>query len=160
MLKPILRGMDWRGHAGLTLAVLSIAGYLLKIADLRYNAVILLATALSSIPDIDLKVEIPHRKYTHNVFFGLALSALFGYGTYYVINDFTLGFASMAIAFLLHIAGDLLTYRSFNPLAPVAGRPVSLKLFRSSNKAVNAGLMLIGGLLYLLYIARVVYLMH
>ncbi len=148
--------MHWRGHVGLTLLVLSSLAYVLELRGVNYLVIIALATLLCSLPDIDISLEIPHRKYTHNVFFGLAVAIGFGYATKILFNDFNLGFTSMFAAFILHIVGDLMTYQSFKPLAPFQKRSVSYKLFRSSNKVVNDSLAILGSISFIIYLIYVV----
>jgi len=148
--------LHWRGHVGLTLLVLSSLAYLLDLRGLNYLVIIVLATLLCSLPDIDISLEIPHRKYTHNVFFGLIISVGFGYATYVLLNDFNIGFTSMFAAFILHIIGDLMTYQPFKPLAPFQRRGVSYKLFRSSNRVVNDTLAVLGALAFAIYLIYVV----
>ncbi len=144
--------MHWRGHVGLTLLVLSSLAYILELRGINYLVIIVLATLLCSLPDIDISLEIPHRKYTHNVFFGLAVATGFGYATEILFNDFNLGFTSMFAAFILHIVGDLMTYQPFKPLAPFQRRGVSYKLFRSSNKVVNDSLAITGLIAFIIYL--------
>ena len=107
-------------------------------------------------PDIDIKLELPHRKYTHNVFVALVISVGFGYLTYMFLRDFSLGFLPMFAAFVLHIIGDLMTYKPFKPLAPFQRRATSFKLFRSSNKYVNNGLLILGILVFSIYVVYVI----
>ena len=149
--------MNWRGHAGLNLAVLSIIGMLFNFYDIHYGIIVAVSTIFSSLPDVDLKLEIGHRKFTHNVWFALAFSALFGYGTYYIIHDFTLGFSIMFSALIIHIVGDLMTYKPFNPFAPFTHGSYSFKLFKSSSKAVNNSLMVLGAIMYLMYVVQFIY---
>ncbi len=147
--------MNSKGHAGLNMATLSALGLLLKIEDPYFNLIIILSTALVSLPDIDLRLEIAHRKYTHNIFLAVIVAFLAGLLTMHLIGDFELGFISMLTAFLTHILGDLMTYRPFNPLAPLTKGNYSLKLFRSNNPAVNNTVLLVGVLTYALYLAKI-----
>lgn len=149
--------MNWRGHVGLNLAVLSVVGMLFNFYDINYGIVVAASTLFSSLPDIDLKLEIGHRKYTHNILFALVFSMLFGYATYYIIHDFTLGFSIMFSALIIHIVGDLMTYKPFNPFAPFTRGNYSFRLFRSSSKAVNNALMVLGSILYSMYLVGLIY---
>jgi len=148
--------MNLKGHVGLTLLVLSSLMYVFDFRSYNYLLMVLLATALSSLPDIDIKLELPHRKYTHNVFVALVISVGFGYLTYMFLRDFSLGFLPMFAAFVLHIIGDLMTYKPFKPLAPFQRRATSFKLFRSSNKYVNNGLLILGILVFSIYVVYVI----
>ncbi|OYT47560.1 MAG: hypothetical protein B6U85_04945 [Desulfurococcales archaeon ex4484_42] len=143
--------MNLKGHVGLTLLALSSLMYIFDFRSYNYLLMVLLATALSSLPDIDIRLELPHRKYTHNVFVALIVSIGFGYLTYILLHDFSLGFTPMFAAFILHIIGDLMTYKPFKPLAPFQRRASSFRLFRSSNKYVNNGLLILGILIFFIY---------
>jgi len=147
--------MYFRGHVGLTLLTLSFFMYVFDFKGHQYLLIILLAAALSSLPDIDIRLELPHRKYTHNVFVALVISIGFGYLTYILIHDFSLGFSSMFIALILHIIGDLMTYKPFKPLAPFQRRASSFRLFHSSNKYVNNGFLILGIIAFLIYVVYV-----
>ena len=149
--------MDWRGHVGLNLAVLSLVGMLFNFYDVKYSIIVAVSTLFSSLPDIDLRLEVSHRKYTHNVLFALVFSILFGCGTYYLVHDFNLGFSIMFSALIIHIVGDLMTYKPFNPFAPFTKEKYSFRLFRSSSKVVNNALMMIGSVLYGMYLAGLIY---
>ncbi len=118
------------------------------------NAVIILSTILSTLPDIDLKLELPHRKYTHNVLFALLAGSAAGIVTSVLGLSFELGFYSVCVGVLTHLLGDLLTYRSFAPLYPLIKRRFSLKLFHSSDKYVNSVFLLIGGASYFVFLIR------
>ncbi len=118
------------------------------------NAVIILSTILSTLPDIDLKLELPHRKYTHNVLFALLAGSAAGIVTSVLGLGFELGFYSVCVGVLTHLLGDLLTYRSFAPLYPLIRRRFSLKLFHSSDKYVNSVFLLLGGAAYFVYLVK------
>jgi len=145
--------MYFRGHVGLTLLTLSLLAYLFDFEGLRYVIMIIIASALSSLPDIDIRLEIPHRKYTHNIIFALIISLGSGYLTFKLFNDFSLGFTPMFAAFTMHIIGDLMTYRPFKPLAPFQRRATAFKLFRSSNPIINNGLLILGIIAFINYIS-------
>ncbi len=120
------------------------------------NAIIILSTILSTLPDIDLKLELPHRKYTHNVLFALLAGSAAGIVTSVLGLSFELGFYSVCVGVLTHILGDLLTYRSFAPLYPLVRRRFSLKLFHSSDRHVNSVFLLLGGAAYFVYLVKCV----
>ncbi len=150
-----MSGTDWRGHAGLNLLVTSVVAILLGCGDDFTNKLILFSTILATLPDIDLRFEIPHRKYTHNIFFGLAMGIVAGYVFKEFGQSFDLGFWSVMTAVSIHILGDLMTYRGFNPIAPIGGkRRYSLKLFRSSNNVVNTAFLLVGAIVYYAYLMK------
>jgi len=147
---------DGRGHAGLNLLITSIAAYVLGYVGWRVNAIIILSTLLSSLPDIDLRLELPHRKYTHNVLFAILVGAAAGIITDLLGLGFGLGFYSVCVGVLTHIVGDLMTYRSFAPLYPLTTKKVSLKLFHSSNRLVNSTFLVLGLASYATYLIRYV----
>ncbi len=146
--------MNSEGHAGLSLLVVSSIFYILQLYDYSNMLTVLLIVGFSTLPDIDLRWEIPHRKYTHNIaaalVFGLAVGAL----TYQSLG-FLPGFYGGFFGTILHIVGDVLTYRKFKPLWPFSNIRVGLGLFRSSNKMVNRVFLLIGVLVFTLYLSQI-----
>ena len=145
---------DWRGHAGLNLLLTSLAALLLSAGDEFTNKLIIHSTILATLPDIDIRLEIPHRKYTHNLFFAVFAAIAAGLVAKELGQPFDLGFWSVIIAVTVHVIGDLMTYRGFNPLAPLGKKKYSLKLFKSSNKVVNMLFLLAGALTYYIYLVR------
>ncbi len=144
--------MNLRGHVGFAVTVLSSAFLLLGLKDGYYLKVLILSAALSSLPDIDLKVGLSHRKYTHNLFFVAVTSLLFGYLTSTILDDFNLGFYSAMASGLLHILSDMMTCMRFAPFYPISDRNVALRLVRSNNRFVNDFFVASGVLLLILYI--------
>lgn len=150
--------MDRTGHVGFTLTIIGLALYILNFTSSRYLLLLMLSAFFSVLPDIDLKLEIKHRKYTHNIFIALLASITIGLLTQYIKLDFAIGFTSCLLGFLCHIAGDLLTYMAFPPLWPLMKKEVSLKLFSSNNRAINGLFMVLGTIILLLYILKTSYL--
>jgi membrane-bound metal-dependent hydrolase YbcI (DUF457 family) len=146
--------MNMKGHIGLNLIIMSLLGYLLNIKSYYFIQLLILSTALATLPDIDLRLEIPHRKYTHNIGFALVTSIAVGYVTMRFLGDFIIGFAVILIAMTSHILGDLMTYQAFAPLAPFVNRKMSLKLFRSSNRIINDSILFLGIIIFSLYLIR------
>ncbi|MDH5815311.1 MAG: metal-dependent hydrolase [Candidatus Nezhaarchaeota archaeon] len=146
--------MNKEGHVGLTLAVASLIIQVINVGFYEGVLLILLSSSLSVLPDIDLRLEIKHRKYTHNIVIAVLASLLIGLLMNYVGLSFWVGFVAGLLGFICHIAGDILTYSSFPPLWPIVKGGVSLKLFKSNDKLMNSLFMFIGALLFLLFIAR------
>jgi inner membrane protein len=144
------------------LLLTSSAAYLLGLTGQDVNLTILLSTGLSTLPDIDLRLRITHRKYTHNIFFGIFAAFLIGLAFDLIGLSFYVGFWSTFIGVLTHLAGDLMTYRGFNPIAPFGTRKYSLKLFKSSNRLVNNAFLLAGAAAYVIYLVNLlpVYFQH
>jgi len=71
--------MDWRGHLGFNLFVTSALFYMVGLSGVEANRILIISSVLSSLPDIDLRLELPHRKITHNIFFGMVVSLVAGY---------------------------------------------------------------------------------
>ncbi len=144
--------MHREGHIGFSLVVLSILMSILNHWDLL-TAII--ALGFSIFPDIDLKLGIAHRKWTHNIFFGLIAGLAFGYITELSGLGFKAGFLGAFGGVILHIMGDLLTYRAFAPLYPFSKRSIALGLFRSDNAIVNRLMLILGILIFsVLYLHR------
>jgi len=128
---------------------------ILRIKDFNSLMIALLVVAFSTIPDIDLRLEIKHRSYTHNllaaIIFGLILGVIF----HYFWISFWAGFMGGFGGTILHIIGDLLTYQPFAPLAPFYRKKFALKLFRSNDRIVNRSFLGIGGMTLIIYMLYV-----
>lgn len=155
-----------RGHTGLTLTIVSL---LMFPFGWNENALIVIgiATALSALPDIDLKwmrhslslgdreYRVKHRgKVTHSLFFaiivGLALGIflLWGNGQLLWLGiGFTGGFLGVAC----HLLGDTFTYHEFQPLWPFSDRSYAYGFCSAGDKAVNEGLMTLGTIGFIIY---------
>ena len=146
--------MKHKGHAGLTLLVVSL---LMLPFGLSENAivVIVLAAGLSSLPDIDINLEIKHRGYTHNIFAALVVGIIFGFLFFYSTSDIlwgVMGFTSGFGGVICHLLGDALTPMKFKPLWPFSNVEVGLGWFSSGDKRVNNGFMTMGSIAFILYI--------
>ena len=69
----------------------------------------LFIAGLSTLPDIDLSLEIKHRTYTHNVLFAIVAGSLMALLFRSTFLGFWKGFATGFLAVILHILGDILT---------------------------------------------------
>lgn len=146
--------MDWRGHLGFNLLVMSSLFYLMNLSGVEINRILIISSVLSSLPDIDLRLELPHRKVTHNVFFGLIISLVAGYLASYLGFSFRVVTFSFLIAFTTHLLCDLLTKMPFRPLYPFVKTPVALRLFRSSSNVVNTLFLVLGVVAYYVYVSK------
>ncbi|MEM4576477.1 MAG: metal-dependent hydrolase [Candidatus Nezhaarchaeales archaeon] len=146
--------MNRAGHVGFTLTVIGLILYSINIVSRDSIILLLLSGAFSALPDIDLRLEIRHRRYTHNVIVATIVSIPVGLLTYYAGLGFWVGFLACLSGFLCHIFSDLLTYMSFPPLWPINKKEVSLKLFNSNNKVVNGLFTVLGALITLTFILR------
>jgi len=149
-----ISSVDRRGHAGFALVVASLIAQALGLALQEGLLFISLSATFSVLPDIDLRLELRHRRYTHNVLVALLASALIGVTTSQAGLGFPMGFSTCLLGYLCHILGDLLTYMSFPPLWPIVKKEVSLRLFRSSDKAVNSAFMAVGSLALIAFIFK------
>ncbi len=141
-----------KGHIGFTITLLSLLFLALGLKNPYYIKVIILSAAFSSLPDIDLRLGLPHRKYTHNILFVAITSLPLGYLTSALLNDFNLGFYSAILSGVSHLLCDLMTYMEFTPFYPFSNRNIALRLFKSNNEFVNNAFMVSGTLLLMLYI--------
>lgn len=152
----MLRIVNREGHVGLTLVIASLLFQLIDLELQKEIVVILLSSTLSVLPDVDLRLEIKHRRYTHNFMIATLASVLIGLLTYHVKLGFWIGFVACLLGFLCHILGDLLTYSSFPPLWPLVRREVSFKLFKSNDKTVNSLFMFMGAVSFLLFVLKAI----
>jgi len=148
-----------RGHIGLTLLILS-----LLMLPFRENEnaflLIVLASGVSTLPDIDLKwqrwgLPVRHRGVTHSVLFALLIGFLIGEVFYYgyeTTSWFVTGFMSGFLGIICHLIGDSFTFHSFKPFWPFSNIKVAFGFCRASDKKVNKNLMMLGGLAFILYI--------
>jgi inner membrane protein len=144
--------MNSKGHIGFTLTILTPTLAFLSSREFKPTVFLVLAVILSTLPDIDLKIRLPHRRYTHNIFFITLTSLFFGYLTSLILEDFNLGFYSALISGSLHLVGDLMTYMAFSPLYPLSDVNISLRLFKSNNALVNNILLITGVLMLVIYL--------
>jgi len=117
--------------------------------------IIIFATALSSIPDIDLKYGWKHRGITHNIGFALIVGVGIAIIFFYTMNDVMIALTGFIAGFggaVSHLLGDIITYQSFTPLLPFSKRKIALKYCRADDKKVNDGLMTGGAFAFALYI--------
>lgn len=141
---------------GLTLTITSLTLQAINLELQKGVIVILLSSIFSVLPDIDLRFEIKHRRYTHNIVVTTLVGILLGLLIDHVGLGFWTGFVACFLGFLCHILGDLLTYSSFPPLWPVVKREVSLRLFKSNDKIVNSLFMFIGVFSLLLFVLNAI----
>lgn len=139
---------------GLTLIIASLTAQALGLALQVGLLFISLSATFSVLPDVDLRLELRHRRYTHNLLAALLASTLIGVVTSQAGLGFVMGFATCLLGYLCHILGDLLTYMSFPPLWPIAKKEVSLNLFRSGDRAVNSAFMFTGSLALIAFIFK------
>ncbi len=133
--------MKREGHVGLALFLSSLLMYIFNCLSLK---VVILSVIFSTFPDVDLRLGIAHRKYTHSLPIAFVFSILFGKFCSMVGIGFFQGFAGSFIGISSHIIGDLLTYRPFAPFYPIWKRKFSLGLFRSDNVIANYILLIAG----------------
>ncbi len=146
--------MDWRGHLGFNLFVMSALFYMMGLSGVEANRILIISSVLSSLPDIDLRLELPHRKITHNIFFGIIVSLAAGYLASYLGFSFRVVAFSFIIAFTTHLLCDLLTKMPFRPLYPLIKKPVALRFFRSSSNVVNTFFLILGIIAYYVYVTK------
>ncbi|GBF08654.1 hypothetical protein apy_03790 [Aeropyrum pernix] len=146
--------MNRDGHLGMAMAIVFGAYSVLDIKSTESLIVGFLIVGLSTLPDIDLALEIAHRKYTHNlaasIVAGLLLGAVLEMGGFKGLG-FIEGFVAGFTAVWIHILGDLLTYMEFQPFWPISRRKIALKLFKSSNRAVNRAMATLGSAIMIYY---------
>ena len=141
--------MHAKGHAGMALLITFSFLSFFKLTSFEYIITALLTVAASTLPDIDLQLEIKHRKYTHNILAAIIIGALIG--IIYSPLGFYVGFIAGFSAVWIHILGDLLTYMEFAPLWPFIKKKVSLKLFKSGNPTANNAFWSLGVTAFLVY---------
>lgn len=147
--------MHPEGHAGLTLIFFSL---IMIPFGLNENTiiVILLATALSSIPDLDMKLGgFRHRGPTHSLLFAIIVGFFFGilffFGTKKILWFFigcTSGFGGV----VSHLVGDLLNPMRFKPFWPISNREFAFNICMADDRKMNRRLSILGGLTFIFYL--------
>ena len=147
--------MHPEGHAGLTLIFFSL---LMIPFGLNENTIIIifLATASSSIPDLDMKWEFfSHRGPTHSLLFAIIMGIFSGILLFFGTREilwFFIGFTSGFGGVVSHLIGDLLNPMRFKPLWPFSNRELAFDFCRADDKKMNRRLSTVGGLTFLLYL--------
>jgi len=144
--------MNREGHVGFTLLIFSI---LMMPFGVNTNTIIVIgiAAVFSFLPDIDFKLELAHRKYTHNILaamlFGLVFFILFYIGGNLTIAS--LAFLGVFGGVVSHILGDMLAGRTksggpwkLQPLWPFSNVELGWGFFKSSDKNMNNAFLLLG----------------
>ena len=147
--------MNLEGHIGLSLTITFGILYLLRISGQYYLTLAFLIVVLSSLPDIDLRLEIAHRKYTHNILSSIIFGLIFGAIFYYTDIGFLGGFIGGFGGSFLHILGDIMTYMPFPAFFPIKRGRIALGLFRSNNMIVNKFFLILGVLILSIYFIKI-----
>lgn len=105
-----------------------------------------LMVGLSSLPDIDMNWEIKHRGITHTFLFGIIIGIVFAVliGYAYGVMGWIMGFIGGFGGTASHLLGDAFTYWAIKPLVPFSNQEIAFELFKSSNKSVNRGMLVLG----------------
>ena len=133
------------GHIGISMLILSIIVFIFGL-DLKDPDILIpygIIIGLSSLPDIDQRLEIPHRGFTHSLLFSIIIGII-GYALFGVVG-FLVGFG----AIFLHILGDIMTIQEVEFLWPVGGN-ISLELFYADNPIANYGFLILGGISFVM----------
>ena len=136
--------MNRPGHVGATLLILSPFIPRLGVE------IVALAAIFSMLPDVDLVLKVKHREYTHNFTFAAIMTVLFFFlFRYWDIPEMLA--LSVFAAVSIHIAVDACTMQKFPPLFPFSRKRVALRLFRSDNSVVNAGVFILGSIAFVYF---------
>ncbi len=148
-------GMERRGHLGLSMLAIFGSFSVLGIRDMEALFAGLVALALSTVPDMDMRMGMRHRGVTHSLGFAVLLGILTGAMFLYMGLPALLGFLAGFGGVALHIVGDMLTYRPITPMWPLSGRRIALRLFRSNSRLANGLASAAGSAALLYYLAFV-----
>jgi inner membrane protein len=138
------------GHLGVSLLVAAPLAHLLLAAGRPALAVVSVGVVvgLASLPDVDLRLPVPHRGPTHSLLFAALVGGAFAVTVELVGLPLpgALGLSAPGFWFLLgvvavvaHLLGDTLTPMGVNYLWPVDWT-LSLSLVTADNDAANYGL--------------------
>ncbi len=146
--------MGPHGHAGLTLILFSFLmmpfGYSSKAI-----LIIIFATISSLLPDVDLLCGWSHRRKTHNLAFAAIIGLISAIIFFFYLHDLIIALGGFMAGFggvISHLLGDIITYKSFKPLAPLSKRKTALRYCKSDDKKVNSWLVIGGVLSFFFYL--------
>jgi len=143
------------GHYGA--ALLAYAPVAFAVTAAGYQTLALaggaVAAALATLPDVDVKLPIPHRGPTHTLWFALAVGLATGTGglllgrelgvaTALALGGF--GFLVGTLAICSHIAADALTPMGVTPFTPLSGRHVTYDIVKAKNRVANYLFLVVG----------------
>ena len=151
--------MRAEGHVGFSL-ILScpLMLYLTRggIFNIQTSIVALMVIAsVSTVPDLDIRLEIKHRYYTHNITFTTILSAVIAYIASKAGISFIQAFIVCFLGIVSHLLIDLFNYVGLPLAYPLSKKRYSLKIVTARNRAANKALFTMGVtslVLYLLYV--------
>jgi inner membrane protein len=141
--------MYWRGHVGIALLAYAPVAGAVRVVGEPGLAVLgaAVAVALSTLPDLDHRLPVPHRGPTHTIAFALAAGVLVvlaagvvlpaGGGT--ALPPWTPGFVGgvATLSLCSHVAGDAITPMGIWPLRPLSKWHVTLDLTPAANPRAN-----------------------
>ncbi|MXR51527.1 metal-dependent hydrolase [Halovenus sp. WSH3] len=133
--------MQGLGHVGAALLVYLPLGAGLRLAGEPEAAAggLLVAIALSSLPDIDQSLPVPHRGPTHTVWFVSACGLLAG-ALGWLWSGPTAGLVAGTAAGLSlcsHLAADSITPMGIRPLLPLSSREFCFSIVYAANERAN-----------------------
>ncbi len=131
--------MRGEAHAGLNMMLASpiVLLYPGPVHDVRLWIWLIVFIGVATFPDIDLRLELKHRGFTHTLI-GALLAGLLGAAVYLGEPKWTvIGFAGGFTGALGHLLGDLLTHMRFAPLYPLSRREFALGLISTRDRRAN-----------------------
>ncbi|MES3517012.1 MAG: metal-dependent hydrolase [Natronomonas sp.] len=105
------------------------------------------AAAVSTLPDVDQQLPVPHRGPTHTLWFVLAATVAAGLLTGVIAGSST-AVAGIGLAVCLslssHLLADSITPMGIRPFAPLSRRRYTADLTPAANRSANAALFAVG----------------
>ena len=148
--------MYWQGHVGAAAIAYAPLGAWVAATGARRLAVVglLVAVALSTLPDVDQRLPIAHRGLTHTVWFVVAGSIAAGIAGSVAAPLIgadaglagTIVAAAAATALASHLLADVVTPMGIRPFEPLSSASYTFELVYSKNRRANRVLFVAGGL--------------
>lgn len=145
--------MHQEGHVGLNLVLFSPIAYWLATQDelLLMGFMLIGVAGMAPIPDIDMRLPIPHRGPTHSVWFAILVGVIYaavlvlaGTGELELAALAGVGLISGFIGVIGHMLGDMITPMGVAPFEPMTSNWIGLGWVKSGDKRINRYFMQAG----------------
>ncbi|MFB6113920.1 MAG: metal-dependent hydrolase [Halodesulfurarchaeum sp.] len=143
------------GHQGLALLLYTpLSGLIVGTGGTAMLVGVPVLLLAARVPDFDRWLPLlSHRGLTHTIWFAIVLSVAFAVGIGTVLDPaitpeshtlLVYGTLGAVVGLLSHLLGDSVTPQGIRPFWPLSSRRIALHIVRSSDRRVNAFLLVLG----------------